>query len=763
MALALVSPLARAVTRFVVERPAMAALIALVVVASMASGLPQLEIKTGYRGMFHANDPLLADIETMNQRYRSGDGLVVLLHTDEASVLTQRGLNAIRVITEKLRTLPETRNVMSLSTQRRAARTAFGVIPVDLIPATIPKSPSALAKLRLVILDTPHLSGRLISTNGKAALIRAEITLAEQGHQSLTTFIGAMRDLGRKIEDDNPGLKISLGGLVILNGAFVEAAQRDIRILFPAMALLLCVGLWLFTRSWRGVLGPLLVVGAAVVTTMGIAGWLRIPITPILSIAPTIILGIGIADSLHLLVSTDRSRRAGVSAGPAFFRALRRNLAPICLTTITTGTGFLSLLFSDSPPFRDLGLITAIGVVAALFFTVTLLPLINAIAPGRIHLRHDVLGEWIGRALDWVQNRRGVALAMTILMILVAAVGLSKITNDDQLSKWFDTSVVFRQDLEQICEAFGSTERTSWVIPLSQGIADIDSGFLDALKGFSTWLAEQPEALSAVSLSSTLSALTGTTAATRNADLALLGRLAKNQGADNPLAQLLSMDQRETRIIVTLSSSSTRGLRNLQARARLCLDNRPSPIKQARASGPAWSLALLVSSSANAMLTGTAVAFAVIGLCLGLILRSWRLGFVALIAMMVPPALVYGMWSWSGRSVGLAESVVAATSLGLLVDASIHILTRYQSAASRRLEARQAVRRAFQAAGPALLAGFLILIAGFSVLTLSPFQGNSHLGFLTAATLALGIPVAILVLPFGVPRDDTSKSRPVDG
>ncbi|MDG2285600.1 MAG: MMPL family transporter, partial [Alphaproteobacteria bacterium] len=628
--------------------------------------------------------------------------------------------------------------------------------------ATIPKSPSALAKLCQVILDTPHLSGRLISSDGKAALIRAEITLAEQGHQSLTTFIGEMRDLGRKIEDDNLGLKISLGGLVILNGAFVEAAQRDIRLLFPAMALLLCVGLWLFTRSWRGVLGPLLVVGAAVVATMGIAGWLRIPITPILSIAPTIILGIGIADSLHLLISTDRSRRAGASAGPAFFRALRRNLAPICLTTLTTGIGFLSLLFSDSPPVRDLSLVTAIGVVAALFFTVTLLPLINAIAPGHIRARHDTMGEWIGRALDWVQDRRGMALAMTILMILVAVAGLSKIKNDDQLSKWFDASVVFRQDLEQIREAFGSTERVSWVIPLSKGLVYIDANVLDGLDAFSTWLVGQPEALSANSVSSTLSALTGSADAKRSTDLALLKRLAKNREPDSPLAQLLSVDQRETRIIVSLSSSSTLDLRNLQARARAWLDKQPSPIRQARASGPAWSLAKLVSSSADAMLTGTAFAFAVIGLCLGLILRSWRLGFVALVAMMVPPALVYGLWSWSGRSVGLAGSVVAATSLGLLADASIHILTRYQSPASRHLKAHQAVRRAFQAAGPALLAGFLILIAGFSVLTLSPFQGNSHLGFLTAATLALGLPVAILVLPFGIPRDDTSKPQRVN-
>ena len=754
----MLDPLARGISRRVVERPILVALAALVVLGLMASGVSQLELRTGYRGMFHAEDPLLADIEAMHRRYGSGDGLIIMLHARDGDVLSRDGLGAIHHVTEALLALPETRRVTSLSTQRRVARTAIGPVLIDLVPKSLPRSGEALETLRRAALEMPGVAGTLIAASGGAALARASISLPPKDPSALSAFMAKLRDLKREVEASEPNLRLALGGLVVLNSAFVEAAERDMRTLFPAMAGLLCLGLWIFTRSWRGVLGPLAVVIAAVLAALGAAGWLGLPITPILSIAPTIILGIGIADSLHVLMATDRARMAGLAGGPALYRALRRNLTPIYLTTLTTGVGFLSLLFSESPPFRDLGLVTAIGVIAALFFTVTLLPSISLASRGRLKPRYDRMAGWIGWTVDHTQRRRGLALALITVITVVAVTGLARIRSDDRLSEWFDHSVAFRQDLDVIRAAFGPTERTSWVVPLPRGLDDIKIHLLEDLDAFTAWLAARPETAGAVSISSVVSGLTGP--GSREVGIAGLRRLAGVQAkpGQNPAASLLAIDNRETRVLVTLASGSTRALRDLEATARTWLESRRPPLNQARPAGPAWSLALLVSSSAESMLIGTAIAFAVIAACLGLILRSWRLGWVGLAAMVLPPALVYGIWSWIGGSVGLAESVVAATSLGLLVDVSIHILTRCSRYRSSLAARRTTVRRAFEAAGPALMVGFLILIAGFAVLTLSPFQGNMHFGLLTAATLAAGIVVAVLVLPFGVKPDVRTPS-----
>jgi uncharacterized protein len=756
----LLRSLARAITRLVAERPALIAVAALMVLAGLTTGMTKLELKTGYRGMFHVNDPLLADIEAMHRRYRSGDRLVIMLHAPGGDLLTRAGFAAIRRATEGLSALPETRRVTSLSTQRRLARTAIGPILVDLLPKSSPRTADGLEKLRRAVLEMPGAPGHLVTTTGSGALIHAEISPPPRDQTALAALMGKVRGLKLAIETSNPDLTVALGGLVVLNSAFVEAAERDMRSLFPAMAGLLCLGLWIFTRSWRGVLGPLVVVVAAILAALGSAGWLGLPITPILSIAPTIILGIGIADSLHVLVANDRARMAGRSAGPAFHGALRRNLAPIFLTTLTTGIGFLGLLFSKSPPFRDLGLVTAIGVAAALFFTITLLPIVAVCTRGEIRHRYDRIESWIGRMVDWTQTRRGFAFAVIVMMAVVALTGLAKTRSDDQLSGWFDHSVGFRQDLEAIRQVFGPTDRVSWTIPLPRDLDDIDVNFLDDLDAFALWLVAQPEAARVISPSTVLSGLTGP--GPRKTKLALLKRWARSKNGKSPIEGLLADDHREARVIVTLASGSTWALRDLEAKAKEWLKTRASPLRRAQAAGPAWSLALLVSSSARAMLAGTAIAFVVIAACLGLILKSWRLGFAGLTAMILPPALIYGIWSWLGRPVGLAESVVAATSLGLLVDTSIHILSRYQSGRTRRMAPRVRIRRAFEAAGPALCVGFMILIAGFAVLILSPFQGNMHFGLLTASTLAVGLPVALLVLPFGLADDPRSSGPPRD-
>jgi predicted RND superfamily exporter protein len=566
-----------------------------------------------------------------------------------------------------------------------------------------------LARVRANILAASGIAETLVTRAGDAALIRADVQLRDDNHAALDRFLRTTRALVDASTSGDPNLSVSLVGLVPLNDAFIQATRSDMRVLFPAMGVLFLAGLFVFTKSPRGVAGPLIIVVAAVTAAIGAAGWLRIPVTPILSIAPTIILGIGIADSLHILVGVDRARLAGAAPRPALYKTMRRNLGPIGLTTLTTGVGFLCLMFSESPPFRDLGLVTAIGVFAALFFTLTLLPVISLVAPGKIRSRYDQMGRWIGGVADHAACRRPAALMVIGALVAIAGSGLSQLRGDDRLSEWFDNSLAFKRDVDAVRDRFRPTEQVSWVIPLPGGSNDIDAAFLENLDRFSSWLRDQPEVAGAVSLSSMLDVLSrdGTPAN----KIAILDGLRRFKDGRDRLSPLWSTHMDETRVIVTPRNESTQGLRALAVRAKSWTSQRSGPIGGARPSGPTWSL-----------------------------------------AMLVPPAMIYGVWSWTGRPIGLAESVVAATSLGLLVDTSIHIFTRFQARSLQGLDPRARIRRAFETAGPALLTGYLILIAGFAVLSLSPFRGNMHFGLLTAATLAVGLPVAVLTLPLGLAR-----------
>jgi predicted RND superfamily exporter protein len=150
----------------------------------------------------------------------------------------------------------------------------------------------------------------------------------------------------------------------------------------------------------------------------------------------------------------------------------------------------------------------------------------------------------------------------------------------------------------------------------------------------------------------------------------------------------------------------------------------------------------------RSMLLGTSVALVLISLVLIVALRSFKIGVVSLIPNLAPAAMGFGLWGLVSGQVGLGLSVVAGMTLGIVVDDSVHFLSKYLRARRERgLDAPDAVRYAFHTVGTALLVTTLVLIAGFLVLTQSGFKVNADMGLLTAVTIALALVADFLFLP----------------
>ncbi len=163
------------------------------------------------------------------------------------------------------------------------------------------------------------------------------------------------------------------------------------------------------------------------------------------------------------------------------------------------------------------------------------------------------------------------------------------------------------------------------------------------------------------------------------------------------------------------------------------------------------------------MLVGTSLALVLISASLLLSLRSLRLGLVSLVPNLVPPIMAFGLWSILVGQVNLASSVVAATSLGIIVDATVHFLSKYRRARTLNgQDSVEAVRYAFQTVGTALWVTTFILVAGFAILSLSSFDLNKSLGILTAITLVCALIADFLLLPsilMFIDKDKKSKKE----
>lgn len=179
------------------------------------------------------------------------------------------------------------------------------------------------------------------------------------------------------------------------------------------------------------------------------------------------------------------------------------------------------------------------------------------------------------------------------------------------------------------------------------------------------------------------------------------------------------------------------------------------------ASGPIMMFSYITLNNAVSMLTGTTVALILISLCLVLALRNLKLGIISLVPNLVPAIMTFGIWSIFVGTVDVASSIVTATSLGIIVDATMHFLSKYQRAIrEKNLGEEDAVRYAFSTVGVALMVTAVVLIAGFAVLTFSTFRLNANMGQLTAIAIAAALFADFLLLPaLLLTLDRRKKSR----
>ncbi len=155
---------------------------------------------------------------------------------------------------------------------------------------------------------------------------------------------------------------------------------------------------------------------------------------------------LAVADAIHILVTMLKEMRHGATKHQAVVESLRVNMQPVFLTSLTTAIGFLSMNFSEVPPFHDLGNISATGVAAAWVLSITLLPALMAILPVKVKLRAERTASTMDKVADFVVSRRRPLLWGGGLVALLMAALLPLNTLNDQFVNYFDESMAFRQD-----------------------------------------------------------------------------------------------------------------------------------------------------------------------------------------------------------------------------------------------------------------------------------------------------------------------------
>jgi predicted RND superfamily exporter protein len=518
------------------------------------------------------------------------------------------------------------------------------------------------------------------------------------------------------------------------------------------LLLALCVG------GLTGTFSTLLVILFSIVTAMGLGGYFGMPLSPPSASAPTIILTVAIASCVHILVTFIQAEQHGLKKNDALVESLRVNLQPIFLASITTALGFLSMNFSDVPPFRHLGNFVSLGVAASFVLSVTLLPALMSVLPvhtRKINANDDRamarLGEFV------VARRKSLFWGMALILILLLS-GIPRNELNDIFVHYFDETIAFRTDSDFMTENLTGLYNIEYSLDSGEPGGISNPGYQREVAAFADWYRQQPENLHVNVFTEIMKRLNKNMHGDDEqmyklpnerelaAQYLLLYEMSLPYGLD--LNNQINIDKSATRMTATLETISSNEIIALEQRSQQWLQENAPHIKQGNGSGTSIMFANIGKRNIVSMLYGTTAALIMISFVLIIALRSFRIGLVSLIPNLVPAAMGFGLWGMLVGEVGLSLSIVASMSLGIVVDDTVHFLSKYLRARREmHLSPEDAVRYAFKTVGRALIITSVVLVAGFLVLSMSSFELNSGMGLLTAIVIIFALVADFLFLP----------------
>ena len=744
----------------------------LVLVAAASSGIAFLEFSANYRIFFDEDNPQLLALEALENTYGKNENVVFLIVPDDGDATSQSALSAAVWLTDAAWHTPFSRRVDSLANFQHTTADGDDLYVRDLVDSQELARDETRSRIRSIASSDPRIAGSILARNGDVSVVNVTVELPEEGLlEAVTEVAGFARSVAEEAEERFPDVDLRIVGTIMINQTFVEASIDSQMIFLPASLLLMALILGVVTRGWAGVAATGTVIAFSILASVGLGAWVGLPFSPPISPAPTIVLMIVVANCVHLLVSLQQRLRAGDSRHEAIVESVRLNLHPVFLASLTTALGFLSMNFSEVPPYRHLGNFVAFGIAASFILSVTFLPALLSLLPIRAPKDRRLRGPTMTLVADTVLRYRRPLLWGWLAVVLAMALAIPRNELNDVLVHFFDESVEFRQDTDFMDEHLSGNTLLEYSLEASTEGGVTDPRFLAEVSSFADWYREQPPVRHVAVITDTFRQLNRSMhgddpAAYRipesqelAAQYLLLYELSLPQGLN--LNNQIDRSRSATRVTISAETLDTREVLELNARAEAWLAQNATHVAGVNSTGPAALFAWIGQRNIRAMLVGTLVVLLAISAILLFALRSVRLGLISIVPNVIPAVLGFGIWGLTVGQVGLSLSVVVAMTIGIVVDDTVHFLSKYRRARREYGQApEEAVRYAFDTAGRALFATTVVLVAGFLIFAFSPFVPTAQVGVLTAMIIAFALVADLSLLPVLLTAVDRSSGEP---
>ncbi len=644
-----------------------------------------------------------------------------------------------------------------------------GGLDVRPLMKTLPQTDAERQALRDAVLANPMFINGLISPKGNATTIQVEFNIAEDDSPAMLLAYG---EISRIINDisarEGFSDRVYLSGPPMIAAQTATSMEQDNQTLLPGVLLVIIIVLLLSFGRLQGVVAPLLIAVISLFWTLGAMAAFGVKQNIVTSMLPVFIIAIAVCDAIHFLATyyrllpdnPDRAARTQAASD-----ALRKLFWPMLVTSVTTMAGFFALSWTEVIFIREFGIFVGLGVMFAWIVTMLFLPALvilwKAPRPRFGLLVSDLISRFMGLLGRVAGHGKTVVLAVLALMVVGLVYTQQNLTVDNQVIGYFEPDSRIRQDDAAINANFGGSTVVSFLLESKDVDAFKQPQVMLAVEKLQQQLNNDPLVGFTISpvnfierMHQVLSAGEGETSGSA-ADYRLPSDLTQPMLAqyyllyENANGQDLFdvVDRRFSngRILTVLHSdrSSEVGavIERVMDEARNVL---PAGVS-IRAAGYGEILVSTTDAVVGGQIQSLLLAVVLIALLVVAILRSLRLGLLALLPLLFTLVGVFTLMALTGTALDIGTSIIAAISFGIGIDYAIHTIAALRL--SKGQDQAELVANALQYCGKPILINTLALGFGFLVLTLSGYQALVNLGYFISLTMLFSALFALLVLP----------------
>jgi len=736
--------------------------LAFLIIIATGAFIPTLTIDSRSEAFLPKDDPALLYRDQVESTFGLKDPMVIaVVNKGEQGIFNPDSLQLIQWLTDEVMKIPEINRdrVVSLATEDNITGNEEGMV-VEAFYETAPNTQTDADNIRQAVMDFPLYLGSLVARDGSASLIVTEVydaTLAPQVYEKLLELIQRAPTHGEELHVAGDGA---------VSGYLVTYINADSARLVPISVVIITLLCILSFRTWRGVMIPTVIILSATASALGLMAAAGIPIYVITTSMPILLVGVAVADSIHVLSQyyEELAEHPEKTQRELVIRTMLLMWRPVMITTLTSMIGFLGISISSfMPPMQAFGLFSLIGLGVAGLFSLTFVPAALVIlkpiqSPAFKSNGPDIFSRSMDRAGGWVLEHSKTVLVLALLVSIAGVMGALKLeVNESWVENFRTTEAIYLADAA-INEALDGSNTLDIVIETANKEDIFKPENLQRIEALQSFLTTLPHVNGSTSIVDYIKQMNRSLnendpdayVIPDNADLiSQYFLLYSSSGDPTDFEEEIDYDYQVALVRARLDSARYQQNKVVVEATQKYLDYAfNSKDIKATLSGRVtvdyhW-LETLLGTQFKSVIFALVLVWGLVSLSL----RSLYGGTLAVIPVVLSCLSVYAFMGVMGITLAVGTSMTAAIALGIGVDFSIHTLDRIKLLITEAgVEPEIALRQLYPSTGRALLFSFIAVFVGFGILGLSYVPPLSKLGMLIAFSVLISFISSMTVLP----------------